>query len=140
MSKLIINDRIQIPHEELQISSVRSSGPGGQNVNKVSTKVVLRWNLEASESITPEVRQRLMGMVGHQLSKEGCLTITSQRHRSRYRNYTDCLHKLRVMILDAAKTPKRRGSAPNACKRTETSAQQTEKVRQEKASSIAQIR
>ena len=108
MSKLIINDRIQIPNDELQISSVRSSGPGGQNVNKVNTKVILRWNLAESESITSHVRHRLMRAAGNQISKEGWLIISSQRHRTRHQNYTDCLHKLRVMILDAAKTPKRR--------------------------------
>lgn len=108
MSNLIINERIEIPAEELEISNVRSAGPGGQNVNKVNTKVVLRWNVYASDCIPPDVKQRLLSIVGNQVSKEGWLTVTSQRHRTRHRNHADCLHKLRVMILDAAKTPKRR--------------------------------
>ncbi|MCP4189812.1 MAG: aminoacyl-tRNA hydrolase [Planctomycetaceae bacterium] len=111
MSKLIINDRIQIPEEELQITSVRSSGPGGQNVNKVNTKVILRWNLFGTRSLTPYVRRRLLNAVKNQISKEGWLTVTSQKNRSRYQNQTDCLQKLRLMILDAAKTPKRRRSS-----------------------------
>lgn len=108
MSNLIINERIEIPAEELKISSVRSSGPGGQNVNKVNTKVILRWNVYASDSISPTVKRRLLLALGHRVSKEGWLTITSQRHRLRSRNHEDCLSKLRVMILDAAKTLKRR--------------------------------
>ena len=110
MSNLIINERIEIPAEELKISSVRSRGPGGQNVNKVNTKVILRWNVVASESISPTVKRRLLLSLGHRVSKEGWLTITSQRYRLRSRNHKDCLSKLRVMILDAAKTLKRRKS------------------------------
>lgn len=108
MSKLIINDRIQIPFDELQISSSRSSGPGGQNVNKVNTKVTLHWKVAQSTALPEDVQLRLMRVAANRVSKTGHLVITSQRYRTRQRNYEDCLHKLRVMILDVAKPTKRR--------------------------------
>mgnify|MGYP001812065612 CR=1 FL=1 len=108
MSKLIINDRIQIPFDELHMSSSRSSGPGGQNVNKVNTKVTLHWNVAESTALPEDVQKRLMRVAANRVSKTGYLIVTSQRYRTRQRNYDDCLHKLRVMILDVAKPPKRR--------------------------------
>jgi ribosome-associated protein len=108
MSTLIINESIQIPFDEFAITFVRSQGPGGQNVNKVSSKVVLQWPLEASQSLPQPVRERLLERARGYISKSGLLTITSQRSRHRQINREDCLKKLRVLILDAAQPPRPR--------------------------------
>ena len=108
MSTLIINETTQIPLDELVFSAVRSSGPGGQNVNKVNTKVQLQWNVAESAALSNEVRERLLRRAGTLVSKTGWLTITSQTSRRQRVNRDDCLRKLRVMILDATKSPKPR--------------------------------
>jgi ribosome-associated protein len=105
MSKLIINKTIQIPYDEFQFSAVRSQGPGGQNVNKVSSKVVLQWAFEESPSLPEAVRQRLRQRARRFISKTNQMILSSQRSRHQPFNREDCLRKLRVMILDAATPP-----------------------------------
>ena len=118
MSTLIINKSLTIPLSELRFSSVRSAGPGGQHVNKVNTKVVLRWNLRQSKTLPEEVRQRFSQLWASRISQDGWLTLSSQRHRERRRNFDDCLRKLRVMILDALKPVKpRRSTRPTGASR-----------------------
>jgi ribosome-associated protein len=102
---LRINDRIAIPLEEFQWEFSRSGGPGGQNVNKVSSKVLLRWKPAASSSLPAPVRARLLTAVGPRLTNDGDLLITSQRTRDRARNVADCLSKLRELVLAAAQPP-----------------------------------
>ena len=75
---LEISPNVQIPDSELQVSYVRSSGPGGQNVNKVATKAVLRWQATKSESLPAAVKERFMTRFGRRLTQEGELVITSQ--------------------------------------------------------------
>lgn len=105
---LEINSRISIPDEELSWEYARSGGPGGQNVNKVSSKAVLRWHPASSPSLPPAVKARLLAAVKSKLTVEGELLITSQKTRDRERNVDDCLEKLRTLILAAATPPKRR--------------------------------
>lgn len=105
---LDINDRIRIPEEEFSWSFVRSGGPGGQNVNKVASKAVLRWNLTASPSVPDDVKSRLRERLHQRITNEGDLLITSQRYRDQDRNRLDCLEKLREMLRAAAVTPKAR--------------------------------
>lgn len=105
---LSINPEIQIPLSELEFTFVRSSGPGGQNVNKVSSKAVLRWNPHKSSVLAPEVLQRLEKLFPSHVTKEGELLITSQRTRDAIQNRGDCLEKLRNMVLEAMKVPKPR--------------------------------
>ena len=106
---LKINEEISIPLSDLEFTFVRSSGPGGQNVNKVSSKAVLRWNPGANaEILKPEVLQRLMKLYPAQWTKEGELVISSQRTRDAPKNREDCLEKLRNMILKALHVPKPR--------------------------------
>ena len=105
---LSVNSRIQIPDSEFQLTFVRSSGPGGQNVNKVSSKAVMRWNMKASPSLPPDVRERFLQRYGSRLTTEGDLLITSQRYRDQGRNVTDCLEKLRAMLAEIATAPKKR--------------------------------
>lgn len=113
MSSVVINDRIQIPADELHWTSVRSQGPGGQNVNKVNSKVVLRWHVAATEAIPTAAKERLLHAPGVTITSEGWLILTSQRGRNRPDNLQDCLQKLRVLVLTAVKEPKtRRATRP----------------------------
>jgi ribosome-associated protein len=105
---LIVSDRLQIPLREFEFDFVRSSGPGGQRVNKVSTKAILRWNVRASKSLPEAVRRRLVAANRRRITREGHLVITSQRFRDQGRNTADCLAKLREIVARAAVVPKRR--------------------------------
>ena len=107
---LIINRRIQIPKVELKFTFVRSSGPGGQNVNKVSSKAVLRWAVAATDSLPVDVLKRFMAKYARRINEEGELILTSQRTRDQSRNTADCLAKLRAMVAAVATAPKRRKS------------------------------
>ena len=105
---LEINDHIRIPEEEFSWSFVRAGGPGGQNVNKVSSKAVLRWNVGASPSLPDDVKARFLAGQHRRITGEGDLVLTSQRYRDQDRNRQDCLEKLRDMILAAAARPRPR--------------------------------
>lgn len=107
-SDLVIDDRLAIPRSEIQFSFARSAGPGGQNVNKVNTKAVLRWRPAESQALPPAVRQRLLNSVRTRLTREGDLVITSDRHREQGRNVGECLLRLKALISAAAKQPKKR--------------------------------
>ena len=98
---LVVNDRLSIPLKEFHFTFARSSGPGGQNVNKVNTKATLRWNIAGSPSLKEDVRQRFMEENRRRVTGEGEVIITSQRYRDQGRNVADCLAKLRD-LLDAA--------------------------------------
>lgn len=108
MSSVVINETIQIPWSELHWTSVRSQGPGGQNVNKVNSKVVLRWHVAATEAIPEAARQRLLKSSKAMITREGWLILTSQQGRNRPDNLDDCIQKLRLLVLAALKEPKKR--------------------------------
>ena len=105
---LRINDRITIPLDEFRWEVSRSGGPGGQNVNKVNSKVLLRWSPGSSPSLPGPVRARLMAALANRLTREGELLVTSQRSRDQARNLADCLAKVRDLVLAAATPPKPR--------------------------------
>ena len=105
---MIINSRIQIPEDELRFTFVRSSGPGGQNVNKLNTKAVLRWSVRGSRGLPEEVRSRLLERFAPRITGDGEVIVTSQRFRDQRQNERDCLEKLREMLLAVATPPKRR--------------------------------
>ena len=105
---LRINSRIAIPRSELRWSFVRSSGPGGQNVNKVSSKAVLRWSVVKSTALSDEVRGRFLSRHVRRMNDRGELILSSQRYRDQARNVKDCLDKLRALVLAVAKPPRPR--------------------------------
>ena len=102
-----INEQVRIPDEELEWSYARSGGPGGQNVNKVNSKAVLRWRLTET-ALPAEVKLRLQGQERRRITTEGDLVISSQRHRDQERNRDDCLEKLRALVLKALEAPRPR--------------------------------
>ena len=99
-----ISDAIVIDDNELRFSFVRASGPGGQNVNKVSSAVQLRFNV-ASPSLRPEVRERLTRLAGKRLTRDGDLLIDARRHRSQEMNREDAVARLTELIRQAAVRP-----------------------------------
>ena len=105
---LVVNDRIRIPLRELHFDFARSSGPGGQNVNKVATKAVLRWPVARSRSLPDDVRERFMARYRRRITRDGELVLQSQRFRDRGRNIADCTEKLRHMLQEVATPPRRR--------------------------------
>jgi ribosome-associated protein len=100
MSDLFVNDRMTIPESELEESFIRSSGPGGQNVNKVSSAVQLRFNVLTSRNLTDWAREGLLR--GEKLTREGVLVITAQRFREQDRNRADARERLVEIIRRAA--------------------------------------
>lgn len=105
---LVVDSQIRIPLEEFQFSFSRSSGPGGQNVNKVNSKVTLHWDVTNSPHLSDEVRARFVSQFAHRINVDGEVVITSQRYRDQHRNRSDCLEKLRQLILLVRHRPKRR--------------------------------
>ncbi|CAG1006429.1 Peptidyl-tRNA hydrolase ArfB [Myxococcaceae bacterium] len=107
------NSEPELPLREIDFHFVRSSGAGGQNVNKVASKAVLRWNVSASRSISAALRERLLTRHARRITVTGDLVLSSQRFRDQPRNVADCLEKLRVMLRDAALEEKpRRATRP----------------------------
>ncbi len=114
---LAVNDQISIPLQEFTFTFSRSSGPGGQNVNKVNTKVTLKWPL-AESSLPPDVKARFRARYRRRINQQDEFLITSQRFRDQGRNVADCLGKLREMILDVATAPKsRKPTSPSRASR-----------------------
>ena len=111
--RLSVTESLAIPLDEFRFEFARSGGPGGQNVNKVNSKAVLRWTPAESPGLPPAVKERLLRAVASRLTKEGELLVTSQLTRDQSRNVDDCLEKVRLLVLAAARPPKaRRPSRP----------------------------
>jgi ribosome-associated protein len=100
-----ITRSIFLDERELEESFVRASGPGGQNVNKVSTAVELRWNVAQSPALTEPVRARLMKLAGRRLTLDGVLIIQADQFRSQDRNRQDALDRLIQLVREAAIAP-----------------------------------
>jgi ribosome-associated protein len=98
----------QLPLSELRFEFARSSGPGGQNVNKVESKAVLRWDVGASRALPAAWLARFRARFARRIRADGVFVLSSQRHRTRERNVADCLAKLEAMLAEVAAPPKRR--------------------------------
>jgi ribosome-associated protein len=105
---------IRIPESEITLSFVRSSGPGGQNVNKVATACELRFDARHSPSLPADIAVRLMKLAGRKLTKDGVIVLSADRFRSQEQNREDAIARLTAMIGEAAKPPppKRRKTKP----------------------------
>ena len=114
-----VTDTISIDDAELSETFVRSSGPGGQNVNKVSSAVQLRFDVRHSPSLPNDVAVRLMRLAGKRLTKEGVIVIVAQAHRDQTRNRADARERLFDLIRQAAvrPVPRRATKVPKAQKR-----------------------
>ena len=105
---IIITRNISIGENEIQEDFIRASGPGGQNVNKVSTAVQIRFDVAGSPSLPEDVRQRLLRIAGRRVTGEGVLIIDARRFRSQLKNRQDALERLKALIQKAAQKPRPR--------------------------------
>jgi ribosome-associated protein len=105
---LRISDNLTIPESELRLSFARSSGPGGQNVNKVSSKAVLHFDVAGSPSVPADVRQRFLEQFRSRITTSGEVVIHSEEYRDQPRNIQACYDKLRQMVLSVLRPPKKR--------------------------------
>ena len=98
---LKINENLSIPLQEISISAIRSQGAGGQNVNKVSSAIHIRFDVQASTAVSNEDKERVLKVKDRRLSKDGVIVIKSQRYRSQDKNRSDALERLAEMIRKA---------------------------------------
>lgn len=108
LTSLIILKDMALPFSELKFTFVRAPGPGGQNVNKVATAAVLRFNVLQSGSLPEVVRQRLLLLAGNKITEAGDLIIKASSYRTQERNKQDALNRLRELLKRAATIPKKR--------------------------------
>jgi len=108
LEPLIITDRIVIPPAELEWKAVCASGPGGQNVNKVATKIELRFDLPANTSLFPDTKARLLALPGVRVDEDGRLLLVSQETRNQKRNLELALERLAALVRQALIVPKKR--------------------------------
>jgi ribosome-associated protein len=105
---LFVNDRLTIPARDLSWSASRASGPGGQNVNKVATKVTLRFDLRGTDALTRAQKTRLRKLAGRRIDAQGTLMINAQAERSQRQNLERARGGLRKLVAKALLAPKRR--------------------------------
>lgn len=115
---LEIGHGIRIPLAELVFATSRSGGPGGQNVNKVETRVTLLFDLEGSRAIPPEAKARVAAKLASRIGRDGCLSVTSQRHRSQAKNRDAAVGRFAELLREALhRDPPRKKTKPTKAAR-----------------------
>jgi ribosome-associated protein len=118
MDAIVVTETVRVPSAALTMRAVRASGPGGQNVNKVASKVDLRVDLDAIEGLSDPARARLQALARRRLDATGRLQVTSQATRDQLRNLEDARDKVRALVAAALPEPtRRRASRPPASAR-----------------------
>ena len=111
---ILVNEHVQIPASALTVTAVRASGPGGQNVNKVASKIDVRVDLTAIVGLGAEARARLLAQTANRLDAAGLLHVTSQKTRDQGRNLADACEKIKAMVVRAMVAPiKRKPTKPS---------------------------
>jgi ribosome-associated protein len=105
---IYVTDELSIPESDLEFVASRSGGPGGQNVNKVSSRITLRFDLEKTTALNPEQRDRIRAKLSSRISKEGVLQVSSQRTRSQDLNREDTVARFAELLRDALREEKKR--------------------------------
>jgi len=109
-----VTNSVKIDENEIQLDFIRSSGPGGQNVNKVATSVQLRFSVRNSPSLEPDVKERLIKLAGSRMTEDGILIIEAKRYRTQEQNRFDATQRLITLIQKALEKPKiRRATRPS---------------------------
>jgi ribosome-associated protein len=106
--EIVVTESIRVPLAELEFVYARSGGPGGQNVNKVNSKVQLRWNQSASRALPPEVAHRFRTQNRKRITDDGIFLLVGQQFRDQPRNKADVIERLRELLVAASKAPKTR--------------------------------
>ena len=123
---LQINDEISLPESEIRLSAIRARGPGGQNVNKVSSAIQLQFDILSSATLPDDVKNRLLQKRDRRITAAGVVNIRAERSRSRDKNRVDALNRLRILIRSALHEPRPR-------KKTRPGSKQKEKRLADKA-------
>ncbi len=122
-----VTSSVKIEESEIQLDFIRSSGPGGQNVNKVATACQLRWDISATPALNPEAKARLLKLAGSRATEEGVLIIEAKRYRTQEQNRLDAIARLVALVQKALVEPKlRKKTRPS---RTSSAARVDEKKR-----------
>jgi len=105
---IVINQNLSIPDSEVRFSAARSGGPGGQHVNKVSSRVILEFDVMHTSALSPYQKRRITERVGNRMNQQGILRLQAQRHRTQSANRTDLLKKFIEILQDALRPVKSR--------------------------------